>query len=38
MVSGKHISRDSLESEYIWDSEGVGKMEIVYDGNRVEYN
>ena len=38
MVSGRCITRETLDSVYIWDSKGVRKMEIVYDGNSVEYN
>ena len=30
-------ARESSESVYIWDSEGVGKTEIVGIGNSVEY-
>ena len=34
--SWRRISRETSESAYILDSEGVGKMEIVDDGNSVE--
>ena len=34
--SWRRISRETSELAYILDSEGVGKMEIVDDGNSVE--
>ena len=32
----RRIARESSESAYRWDSEGVGEMEIVGIGNSVE--
>ena len=32
----RRIARESSESEYIWDSEGGGKTELVGIGNIVE--
>ena len=37
MDRSRRISRESAELAYIWDSEGVRKMEIVVIGNSVEY-
>ena len=34
--SNRRISRETLESAYIWDSERSGKTVIVQDGNSVE--
>ena len=36
MDIGRYISRETLESEYRWDSERDGKTEIVEDKNSVE--
>ena len=36
MESSWRIAREISESEYIWDCERVGKMEIVNNGNSVE--
>ena len=37
MDSCRCIARETSESAYIWDSEGVGKTEIDDDRNSVEY-
>ena len=37
-LSNQCIARESLELAWSRDSKRVGKTEIVYDMNRVEYN
>ena len=36
-VDNRYIARELSESAYIWYSIRTGKMEIVDDGNSVEY-
>ena len=34
----RRIAKETSKSLYRWDSKGVGKTEIVVDGNSVDYN
>ena len=37
MERSRRIARETLESAYSWYSKGVGKTEIVNNGNSVEF-